>query len=519
MPSPRWHRLDVRARLRRPAWRTAPRRAGDGLAIRELLRLRATRLAGVGALLIAGALAASAALTLSHALSPAAFAAMVGDGLGGELHVERVSLGFDPRPRIRVEGLEIDGLGSAAAAEIELRLRPLVRGELRLRAVALEDAKLVLQRGPTGEFLPLFEPGEAGDLSSLPAFEAGGGEIRIVQGDKLTAVVRITSLSLGHFRDTGSAPLVLAGNVTGGDGRWHTHPIRVRATLVQTAARLELHDGRARARHVGANWFAGRDARARFAWRDGRIEIESLDFRAYGGRWRLTGAVELSGGMRLDVAARVEGVDFAALLSAADGRRGKTRADLGRLRMRWDPLHVPWRGGPRFELGEGRGHVLVSGGALPGTSLLGSLIGLEPAPTPIESFSSLVTLRDGRLYSEALRLVTGDYTLEAQGSVGLDRSVALEGRLDLAGDRIRASVVPTMPVTIAGTLPHPHVDTHVSRVPGGGIGVVAGVVGRTGLGVARTTLAVGEKVGDALGTAGKAVGGGIGAVGRKVLGR
>jgi hypothetical protein len=492
MPSPRRHRLDLRA----------------------LLRLRATRIALVGLVLIAVATAASAALTLSYALSPAAFAAMAGEGFS--FHVERVALQLGPRPRVHVEGLEIDGLGSAAAADVDLRLRPLVRGEVRARVVHLEDAKLVLHRGPSGEFLPVFEPGEQGELSALPAFEADGGEIRIVQGEKLTAVLRLASLSLGRFRGAGSAPLVVSGNLTGGDGRWHMHPIRMRGTLVQTRDRLELHDGRARARFVGASWFAGRDARARFAWRGRRVEIESLDFRAYGGNWQLSGEARLSGGARLDVSARADGVDLASLLSAGFGQGAKNAGDLGLLRMRWDPLRVPWRGGPRFELGEGRGRLLVSGGTLPGTSLLGSLVGLRPKPTPVESFSSLVTLRDGRLHSEAaLRLVTGDYTLEAEGSVGLDRSVALEGRLDLAGDLILpkgAAALPTMPVTISGSLPHPHVDAHVSR---GGIGAVAGVVERTGTSVARTTWAVGEKVGDALGAAGKAVG----AVGRKVLGR
>jgi hypothetical protein len=517
MPSPRRHTSD-------------PRPGGEPAAaprLAALLRLRATRIALFGAFLIAFTLVASAGLTLSTALSPAAFAAMVGDGFERGLRVERVALQIGRTPRVRVEGLEIEGLGSAGAAEVELRLRPLVRGEVRARVVHLEDPRLVLRRAPSGELLPIFPPGEGGELSTLPAFEAGGGEIRVVQGDQLTAVVRLTSLSLGRFRDARSAPLVIAGNVTGGDGRWHTHPIRLRGSLVRTNDGFELQDARARARHVGAKWFAGRDARLRFALREGRVEIESLDLRAYGGRWQAEGLAWLRGGMRLELALRTEGVDFAALLAAADGRGGETGADLGRLAMRWDPLRVPWRGGPKFDEGRGRGHLRVSGGTLPGTSLLGSLVGLDPAPTPVESFSALVTLDEGRLHSEALRLVTGDYTLEAQGSVGLDRSVALEGRLDLAGDRIRASVVPTVPITIAGELPHPRIDAHPSRVPGQGIGAVAGAVGRTGSTVARSTWAVGEKVGDALGAAGKALGGGIvasgkavgsglGAVGRKV---
>jgi len=527
MPSPRRHGLDLRARLRRGLLRLGARlrtvrlrprtRLGHGLSeFRERLPARAVRMALTGAVLIGVTAAVSAAMTLSYALSPVAFAALASEGFERELRVERVAFQLGHTPRVRVEGVEIEGLGRADAAEIELRLRPLVRGEIRARRVRLEGARFVVHRAPTGELLPVFEGGAGGDLSVLPSFEASDGEVRVVQGDSLTAVVRLSSLSLGRFHDGRSARLVLSGNVTGGDGRWHTHPIRASADVVRTPERLELHEGRAYARYVGADWFSGREARARFGWRDGRIEIERLDLRAYGGRWQITGAFWLRGRLRLEVAAHADGVDVAALLSAADGHGAKTDADLGRLRMRWDPLRVPWSGGPRFELGEGRGQLRIAGGTLPGTSLLGSLVGLEPAPTPVDSFSALVTLRGGRLHSEALRLVTGDYTLEAQGSVGLDRSVALEGWLDLAGDRIRSSVVPTVPVSIAGTLAHLRIDTHASRVPGNGIGAVADAVGRTGARVARTTLAAGEKVGSALGAAGRAVGGGLGALGRKV---
>jgi hypothetical protein len=479
MPSPRRQRLDLRA----------------------LLRLRATWLLVFGASLIAAALLVSAALTLSHALSPTAFAAIVGERFGREISVERVRLELGRSVVLRVEGVEIEGLGSAAAAEIELRRRPLARGQLRARAVRFEDPKLVLYRGPKGEFLPLFEPREGGDPLDLPTFEAGGGEIRIVQGAKLTTVVRLKSLTLGSFDAERSASLVLSGNVTGGDGRWHTHPLQLRGRLVRAPEGIELRDGLARAQHVAARWWTGHDARARFVYRDGRVEIEALDVRGFDGNWHLSGLVWLRGGMRLDLATRAEGVDFASLLSAMDGRGPETDADLGRLRMRWDPLHLPWRGGPRFEEGRGIGHLLVTGGMMPGTSVLGSWVGLEAAPTPVESFSALTQLRDARLHSTALRLVTGDYVLEAQGSVGLDRTVALEGRLDLAVDLLvprGASVLPTVPVTIAGLLPHPDIDTHVSRLPAGGMGAVAGAVQKVGGALGAAGRKVGQRVGGAL---------------------
>jgi hypothetical protein len=474
----------------------SPRR--PTLDLRALLRLRATWLALLGIGLVALTSTVTAALTLSHALSPTAFAGLVSEAFERDIRVEAVRLELHGRPRLHVEGVTIDGIGAADAAEIELRVRPLLRGEVRLRHVRLESPAIVLRRGPDGAFLPMLPPrGGGGDLGGLPSVETDGGEIRVVQGTKLTAVLRLTSLSLGHFDASRVAPLVLAGNVTGGDGRWHTHPLYLVGDLVQAADGVSFVNGRARAGYVGANWWSGHDARARFAYRDGRIDVRSLDVRGFGGNWHAAGRVTLRGGTRLDLAVWVDGVDFASLLSAADGRGPETDADLGTLRMRWSPLKLPWRGGPRFEEGEGHGLLWVSGGVLPGTSVLGSLVGREAAPTPVESFSAdEVTLARGRLASDTVRLVTGDYVLEAGGSVGLDRSVALEGRVNLAGGG--AAVLPTFPVTIAGTLPRPNVDAHVSRVPVNGIGAVAGAVQATGSTVVGTVARGLKKVGEVL---------------------
>jgi len=470
------------------------RRIGD---LRAFLRLRATRLLLTGGVLVLVELGVSAAFTLSHALSPTAFVALAGDRVGRPFVVDAVRLELRRTLRLHLEGVEIEGLGTAAAAEVDLRIGPLLAGRIRPRVVRVEEPHLVLERGENGEFLPLFPTTGGDDLSDLPALEANGGQIDVLQGEKRTAVIRLRSLSLGRFDRADTAKLAMAGNVTGGDGRWHVHPLQLRAEVVHAPGHVALVAGQASADHVGARWWSGGQGRARFAYRRGRIEIQSLDVRGFGGSWHASGSVRLRGGSRLDLALRVEGVDFASLLSAANGRGLETDADFGTLRMHWAPLRMPWRGGPRFAEGSGRGSVRIEGGMLPGTSLLAALAGLEPAPTPVESLSAIARLEGGRLHSNALRLVTGDYTLAAEGSVGLDRSVALEGRLDLAGELLG----PTVPVTVAGTLLHPTVDAHVS-----GVGAVAGAVHKTGSAVLDGTKRAGRKIGALLGAAGRRVG-------------
>lgn len=457
---------------------------------------RAFRLALAGAFLIGLATLLSAALTLSHALSPEQFAAMVGEGFDRTLRVEAVHLELRPMPRIRAEGVEVEGLGTAEAAEVDLRWRPLLRGQLRARTVRLEAPRLVLERGPDGDFVPILPGGGAGAqrLAALPRFEAESGEIRVVQGERLVAVVRLAALSLSRFDALGTAELVVAGNVTGGDGRWHVHPLQLRGDLVHGPEGTALHDARAHARFLGARWWRGRDARARFRYAAGVIQIESLEARGFGGHWRMTGRALLRSGTRLDVTARADGIDLTAVVAAMSP--GSQPGELGVLRASFRRLRVPWRGGPRFEEGTGSGELRVAGGTLPGRSLLASLVGAQASPNPVTALTAHVELREGRLRSEDVRLETRDYRLEGRGSLGLDRSIALDGVVHFAG------AMPSVPITIAGTLSEPAVDAHPSRLPGSGLGAVASTVRKTGAGVARGTRSAGRRLGGVLGAIG-----------------
>jgi len=408
----------------------------------------------------------------------------VSEGFDQELRVEAVRLELLPWPRIRVERVELEELGSAREAEVDLCFRPLLRGRVEARSVLLIEPRLVLRRGPDGDFLPLFRGRGGPGPAAMPRFEAEGGEIRVVQGEKLTTVVRLAALSLGHFDADGGAELVLTGNVTGGNGRWHAHPLHLRGRLVHGAERTVLLDGRARAEHVGASWWRGHNARARFRYEDGRIHLQLVEVRAFGGSWRAEGQARLRGGMQWELTAGADAVSLSDLAAAMDP--GSRPGDLGVLRMRFRQLIVPWRSGPRWETATGVGRVNVAGGVLRGRSLLASVLGAEPVPNAVTSLRATVDLHDGRLYSDDLRLETADYLLEARGSLGLDRTLALEGHATLAG-------APDLPVSIAGTLGEPAVDAHPSRLPGHGIGALASGVKKTGTGMARALGAAKHK--------------------------
>lgn len=469
--------------------------------LRSSSAVRLASLATLGVFLAAAALFGMAALNLSHALSPETFAAHVGRGIGRSLSVESVALEFRPAPRVRVEGVAIGGLGTAAAAEIALRFRPLLDGRIVARSVRFEDLDVTLSRGPDGAFEPIFVAPEGAsepDLAALPRFEAERGEIRIVQGENVSAVIGLRTLSLGRFDAASSAALVLAGQVGGGDGGWTIQPLRLRGRLVQQAERMALLDGRLHAEEAHIRWWSGRDVRGRFHYEDGRVEVESLDVASHGGRWHAEGPIHLRGGTRLALDIVLEDVAVGALLTAA--RPGESFGDLGRLRTRWR-LDVPWQHGPRFERGAGQGHVEVVGGILPSRSfstVIRERLGLAPRrlSTPVKTLVAPVTLHEGLLHSDDAHLLTEDYELRVAGSLALDRTLDLSGTLFLA-------TLPDLPVTITGKLPHPDVETHIGRLPKDGLGAIAGAVKRTGATLARSTASAGEWLRGTMGGSGE----------------
>lgn len=453
-------------------------------------RLRIALLLSLGAVVVSLALALSAGTTLSHALSPGAFAAMAGESFDRGLRVETVRLALLPRPWIYVEKVSIDGLGTAEAAQIELRLRPLLEGRIEVNRVRFEEPHFVLHRGPDGDFLPIFGAGVTGDGPLPPRLEAESGELRIVQGEQVTVVMRIDSLSLGRFHGDHTAELVLAGQLAGGDGRWRVHPLHLRGRLLHTPDRIALLDGRLRGRQVSVAWWQGEDARARFRYEDGRVRIDSIEVRGFGGTWRIAGTARLRGGTHLELTAVADGIDVAALGAASEP--GGAPGDLGRLRFRFARLSVPWEHGPRWERATGAGDLRVLGGTVGGHSLLAAL-GVEPGPNPLREIVAPVTLAEGRLRSDGLRMETTDYTLDAAGSLGLDRSLDLEGEVRLAG-----TMLPPVPVTIGGALGRPEVDAHVSHLPARGIGAIVRTTGRGIQGALGALGAAGRKAGGLL---------------------
>jgi hypothetical protein len=100
-----------------------------------------------------------------------------------------------------------------------------------------------------------------------------------------------------------------------------------------------------------------------------------------------------------------------------------------------------------------------------------------PARTPLHRAGATFEVGDGTARTDDLRIVTGDYVVNARGHIDADRAIELDGRvaltvagvgrvLSLAGLGLEGFVsVPVVPLRVTGTLQEPHFETDVSHLP------------------------------------------------------
>jgi hypothetical protein len=276
--------------------------------------------------------------------------------------------------------------------------------------------------------------------------------------------------------------------------------------------------------------FAGRrgeDLRARFAFADDALEVESLDLRAYDGTVHHAGRLVLGAVPSFDLRVEAAGVDAGRLLGVAvEGADPTLLEGEAAFRGQWtgDPNWLaPVRGG---------GRVVLRGGVLPSRDLFtavtrallrlvpGSsrLLRKEPRLTRLEQLTSTFLIEAGRAHTDDLRVRTDNFRVSGRGSVGHDLDldfgleVALTTRgvhrafaLDRAGEQLRkATTLPAVPVQVTGPVGSLSYQADASRVPVATLRGVLGLPGRAG-GVVRGAAGA---AGDAAGAVGSGLLGG-----------
>jgi len=488
------------------------------------------RLAWIGLAVLVVAVAAVLAavpVLIERNLSAEAVAARGTELLGREVSVDAVGVAFRPALRIRAEGVAVAGAGSLDAVEVELAWLPLLGRRLEPSDLHLRGPRLLLERGPEGGLRVrlLHPPGGAGadagggGFPALPAVEASDGEIRIVNPDGSPTgapVLRIRDLELGRLRPGGRTPVALEVALdpggTEGEGRFGVGELRLEGDLVLDGDAARITSGRLEGRDLLARGLDFPRFAGGFDYADGRVGIERLVLEGYGGEALVSGA------LRVGRPARFEGTLDASGLRLPDmigDWRDRPLEVVPRTLEAHAALDVALR---TDDPGTGRGTLHVREGELPAGSLFSVLLGgigrltgdvfsigkrTAPAPSRVERITASVALRDGRLHSDDLVVVTDDYRFDAGGSLGLDRTLALSGTLALTSrgaQRMLASAalplpgagagVPGIPLEVGGTLGSPRFTARMTALPGSAVAALTGLV-RGGGGLVKGTVEAG----------------------------
>lgn len=445
-----------------------------------------------------------------------------GSALAGRpVTVESVGITFRPTLRIRAEGVVVAGAGSVDVVEAEVAVLPLLRRRVEASELHLRGARLPVERGQDGglRLRVLHPPGregpevregrdDGGSFPALPALEARGGEIFLVESDGTPAsapVLKIVRLELAPLRAEGRTPVrVEVALAPGEGGRLGIDRMRLEGFLERVDGAVRVRDGRVEgdALLIGSLRFPRLEGR--FDYAPGRVGVERLVLSGYDGTVSFEGSVSPARPGRMEGALRADGLDLSALTEDWRGRSLET--PLGSLDLEGQ-VALFLREADR---GTGQAAMAIRGGALPAGSLFGTLLGsigrltgrvislgsrAAPAPSRVERISATWELRDDRLHTQDLEVVTDDYRYEGSGSLGLDQTIAFSGRLQLSNrgaQRMVASaalplgdaggLLPEIPLDVGGRLASPSFTAGISALPVAATSALANLVpGRGGL--------------------------------------
>jgi hypothetical protein len=391
---------------------------------------------------------------------------------GGPVHLSLRDLDVDlelehRRARAVVElsatnpqGAQLSVKGSLDIAEPFERSR--FEARVRGRSLSSDTALLYLLFG-----LPVRNPGGVFDVAGT------------VAGD-LTGEV------------AGSAKLhVPRGSVRGWDLIELTAPVDLAADFRVESRRFAMQGAVLTGEALAFAGLSGEATRADFDWSDDTLTLHDLAVAAYSGRWEAAGSVTFDGAPRYQGELRAADVNVRALATDVSGRPVEENfATLGG--------HARLEGavgaGDWWRETSGSGAVRLAGGELSSSRVLGSLlhglIVLSPEllknfssakgrATRLESLTASFDVSQGVAKTDDLVLETSDYRMSGAGSVELDGTLDIQGRVALSAHGVEKLVVllasplrgfqgdrlPEIPVRITGPIGEPKVTSELRKVP------------------------------------------------------
>lgn len=167
-----------------------------------------------------------------------------------------------------------------------------------------------------------------------------------------------------------------------------------------------------------------------------QLKLIAFSGRLSGSAWADLGTLPLAYGTRMMMTG-VEVNDALAAVARMDGiAYGKASMDvsLEGKGTRFEDLERYLSGKGAVKAADGRLTTAnLGGGAAKAASLLG--VGGQGGETRFDDMDVSFTIVDGKVKVSNMRIATGEYSLKAQGDIGLDRSLAMTARMTLSKAR------------------------------------------------------------------------------------
>lgn len=382
--------------------------------------------------------------------------------------------------------------GGPAGAPLVLELSSL---ELRIAGSALE-ARAVLAAG--GRLEARGTLGEAGIEAAVEALsvDAASALPWLLRAGPRPAAEGVLA---GGFSLRGPlrGPLALEGRLelVSGSVAWAAlrldAPVRFAGRVVFLGQPIALSDVQILAPRVQVDELVGREVEARLAYRGRTLDVDALRFHAFDAAWLQRGRVWFEEEPRFDLAIDAHSAPDAELFAVTPGDKvfGRFESFEGGLRVRGR-----WTGRDTWLATlEGDGTLRLRGGRLERSAILPAIWNALAGRVPllklprlprlldrgprVEELTSSFRLAESALHTSDLVLRTEDFRLTGHGTLGLDASLALDGRVALTQrgvERMFAMTtlpipktrlsLPALPVRIGGTLDDVQVEVDASRV-------------------------------------------------------
>jgi hypothetical protein len=270
-------------------------------------------------------------------------------------------------------------------------------------------------------------------------------------------------------------------------------PLQFETGFAVTDDEFSLSDSKLNIKAIRWNHVLGENLNVRFGLDKNVLRLADAKMSLYAGEVSLNGSVDFRKGTKVALKTVVSRVELTRLIESSSGVVPEVAFDT--LEGQFEAMGSIESGDDWYKGLSGRGTVLLQGGEMPSSSVIGSVGGalmnlipgfmrpktkaLSPI-TKIDHLSQAMKLEKSVLHVSDVEFVTTDYRIEGQGSIALNGALSLHTELTFSIEGMQKLILsmalpipsssidllPAFPLYVTGTTTIPVFVPEVTALPG-----------------------------------------------------